>query len=88
VRDLQIPHASSQTQPHVTISVGIVSVDAYRVLSHDVAVGLADQALYAAKHQGRDRHVAYDQAALKVDLADTTVLPLRSDAPLREASSG
>jgi diguanylate cyclase (GGDEF)-like protein len=86
VRDLQIPHANSSTHANLTISVGVVSVDAYRVLSHDVAVGLADQALYAAKNGGRDRYVAFDQSALKVDPASTTVLPLRGEVSFREAS--
>ena len=58
VRELRIPHDSSQTQPYVTVSVGVVAVDAYRMASHDAAVELADQALYEAKNQGRDRHVA------------------------------
>ncbi len=31
VRELRIPHASSETQPYVTVSVGVVSVDAYRM---------------------------------------------------------
>ena len=52
VRELRIPHANSETQPYVTVSVGVVSVDAYRLATHDAAVGLADQALYAAKTPG------------------------------------
>jgi len=87
VRELKIPHANSQTQPFVTVSIGVVSIDAYRVTTHDAAVALADQALYAAKHQGRDRFVAIDHGANRVDVAATTVLPLR-DAPFREVSSG
>jgi len=63
VRDLRIPHDSSQAQPYVTISVGVVSVDAYRMASHDSAVAMADQALYEAKNHGRDRHVSADPAA-------------------------
>ena len=62
VRELRIPHASSQTQPYVTVSVGVVAVDAYRMATHDAAVELADQALYAAKNQGRDRYVAVEPA--------------------------
>jgi diguanylate cyclase (GGDEF)-like protein len=85
VRELRIPHADSETQPYVTVSIGVVSVDAYRVTTHDAAVALADQALYAAKHEGRDRFVAIDHAANRVDPAATAVLPLR-DAPLREAA--
>ena len=67
VRELRIPHDSSQTQPYVTVSVGVVAVDAYRVASHDAAVELADQALYEAKNQGRDRYVALDPAAARTD---------------------
>jgi hypothetical protein len=86
VRELRIPHANSPTQPYVTISVGVVSVDAYRVPTHDSAVGLADQALYAAKHQGRDRFVAMESGANKVDPGATTVLPLRAGETFREAA--
>jgi diguanylate cyclase (GGDEF)-like protein len=85
VRELRIPHVDSVTQPYVTVSVGVVSVDAYRVTTHDAAVALADQALYAAKHQGRDRFVSVEHGANRTDPAATTVLPLR-DAPLREAA--
>jgi len=87
VRELRIPHANSGTQPYVTVSVGVVSVEAYRVATHDAAVQLADQALYAAKHQGRDRYVmAEQQASGKVDVASTTVLPLRTADQFREAA--
>lgn len=87
VRELRIPHANSQTQPHVTVSVGVVSVDAYRMATHDAAVGLADEALYAAKHQGRDRYVALDHSQQRADPAATTVLPMRTaEAALREAT--
>lgn len=77
VRELQIPHAGSEAQPYVTVSVGVVSVDAYRMASHDAAIEYADQALYAAKNQGRDRYVAAEPVQAKPDLAATAVLPLR-----------
>ena len=86
VRDLRIPHANSQTQPYVTVSIGVVSVDAYRMPTHDAAVGLADQALYAAKNQGRDRFVVIDHTPARVDPAATTVLPLRAAEAFREAA--
>ena len=87
VRELRIPHAGSETQPYVTVSVGVVSADAYRMTSHDAAIDLADQALYAAKHQGRDRYVAVEHSLQKLDPGSTTVLPLRpGDAPYREAA--
>jgi diguanylate cyclase (GGDEF)-like protein len=87
VRELRIPHAGSETQPYVTVSVGVVSVDAYRMASHDLAIELADQALYAAKHQGKDRYVAIEAPQTRPDPTSTTVLPLRpGDAPYREAA--
>jgi diguanylate cyclase (GGDEF)-like protein len=76
VRDLNIPHDRSQTQPYVTVSIGVVAVDAYRVASHDVAVALADAALYAAKNQGRDRYVATEPGAIH-DPESTLAAPLR-----------
>jgi diguanylate cyclase (GGDEF)-like protein len=86
VRELRIPHANSATQPYVTVSVGVVSVDAYRLATHDAAVALADQALYAAKHEGRDRYVALEFGVSKIDPTATTVLPMRETAAFREAS--
>jgi diguanylate cyclase (GGDEF)-like protein len=77
VRELRIPHAKSQAQPYITVSVGVVSVDAYRMASHDAAVALADEALYAAKNQGRDRVVCAEHVPSRVDPGATTVLPLR-----------
>jgi hypothetical protein len=46
-----------------------------------VAVALADEALYAAKNQGRDRHVSADPDAVRADA--TAELP----AGLKEALS-
>jgi diguanylate cyclase (GGDEF)-like protein len=80
VRELRIPHAKSQAQPYITVSVGVVSVDAYRMASHDAAVALADEALYAAKNQGRDRFVCAEHVPARVDPGATTVLPLREAA--------
>jgi diguanylate cyclase (GGDEF)-like protein len=85
VRELRIPHDSSQTQPYVTISVGVVAVDAYRMASHDAAVALADEALYAAKNQGRDRYVALDPGAAR---PDASAAPPADGLPLREMSAG
>jgi diguanylate cyclase (GGDEF)-like protein len=80
VRELHIPHANSQTQPYVTVSIGVAAVDAYRMASHDAALALADEALYVAKNQGRDRYVAAEADQPHVDPASTGVLPLREAA--------
>ena len=82
VRELHIPHASSNPQPYVTVSVGVVAVDAYRMATHDAAVAMADEALYAAKNKGRDQYVSACPEMQRLDPTATAVLPLR------EASTG
>ena len=60
VAQLAIPHAASLAQSFVTVSAGLASVEARSTVSHDVAIKWADQALYAAKDQGRNRYVVHD----------------------------
>lgn len=55
VRELNIPHAASSVADHVTVSIGSASILPERQSSADQVVAAADQALYAAKQQGRNR---------------------------------
>ncbi|NES99729.1 MAG: diguanylate cyclase [Sphaerospermopsis sp. SIO1G1] len=59
IRKLKIPHIQSQIQGIVTISLGIASVIPTLALTPDKLIGNADQALYQAKQQGRDRYCIY-----------------------------
>jgi diguanylate cyclase (GGDEF)-like protein len=63
IRELHIPHTASATRPHVTASVGTATVDPVSEYSHDLAIQLADRALYAAKEMGRDSWVCHDPDA-------------------------
>ena len=64
VRELKLPHASSTVNDYVTLSCGVVSlkIDAQLLKdptwSYTSLVTQADEALYKAKGQGRDRFVA------------------------------
>ena len=52
---LALPHAASQTAAVVTFSAGLASFDAERDTKSDELILRADQALYRAKHLGRNR---------------------------------
>ena len=55
IRDLKLPHNSSKTSQFVTISIGISSQIPNQGQSLEDLIRTTDQALYAAKDQGRDR---------------------------------
>lgn len=57
---LGIPHASSTQCCRVSVSVGAATQQPPVISSYDAVVRLADSALYAAKHQGRDRSIAVE----------------------------
>jgi diguanylate cyclase (GGDEF)-like protein len=58
VEQLQIPHAYSDRTDHVTVSLGVVTIEASTVCTAPEIVQLADQQLYKAKMQGRNQVVA------------------------------
>ncbi len=55
VSALNIPHSASTAADHVTVSIGVTSLLPSRQSTPAQAVAAADQALYAAKQQGRNR---------------------------------
>jgi diguanylate cyclase (GGDEF)-like protein len=59
VETLGIFHPSLRTGTSVTISLGIASAIGDLFPSAEALVGAADSALYAAKHQGRNRAVSF-----------------------------
>lgn len=52
-----IPHGRSPSQPYITVSLGIASTVPTLGIAAHCLVDWADQALYQAKEQGRDRYV-------------------------------
>lgn len=62
IRQLKIPHKSSKVREYVTMSIGVACIIPKPDQSFKYLLSITDQALYAAKGQGRDRVVAYQES--------------------------
>lgn len=60
VMDLKIPHQHSATGPYLTVSVGVANMMPDADRSMEGAIQMADEALYEAKEEGRNRTVVRD----------------------------
>jgi diguanylate cyclase (GGDEF)-like protein/PAS domain S-box-containing protein len=58
IAGLAIPDESSAVAGHVTVSIGVATTVPEKGREYSELIGRADQCLYAAKHQGRNRVVA------------------------------
>jgi len=59
VADLEVEHKASETLLCVSLSIGAALTDASSNVATDQLIRQADDALYEAKHQGRNRAVVY-----------------------------
>ncbi len=66
VAALRLPHPTSDVQPQLSISLGVACSTQAPVLTAQALLACADAALYEAKAQGRDRVLAFADAALGV----------------------
>lgn len=61
VEDLGLPHVTSEVSGVVTVTIGIASITPQQGMSEEVVLRLADEALYSAKRDGKNRvHLAAD----------------------------
>ncbi|MGB3512657.1 MAG: diguanylate cyclase [Microcoleaceae cyanobacterium] len=61
IYQLQINHPTSKVNQYITLSMGIASVIPTQTESPKTLIAKADNALYQAKEEGRDRIVFFDQ---------------------------
>ncbi|MFH1493821.1 MAG: diguanylate cyclase [Pseudomonadota bacterium] len=64
IESLSIKHEQSQVAPHITISLGVASAIPGLNCEASTLILAADQALYQAKHNGRNRVQIYDPELL------------------------
>lgn len=78
VEALQISHAHSPAGPLVTVSAGVAAVIPSPFMDRKILVELADQALYEAKRQGRNRIFVHCHGRLSAPFADQQQLAFAS----------
>lgn len=61
VSGLNIPHEKSLPDQRVTISLGVATKNTGELISHEVLLKMADDALYIAKEKGRNRTEHYTE---------------------------
>ena len=67
IRGLGIAHADSAVAGHVTVSLGLATLNLNHRTTWQALLNQADQALYQAKHQGRNRLVVYQHSSIVKD---------------------
>ncbi len=74
VLDLLIPHSGSSAAKHVTVSIGVALARAGSKRSLNGAIQVADEALYQAKREGRNRVVFKDTGDSDIDTGNFRVV--------------
>jgi diguanylate cyclase (GGDEF)-like protein len=67
----RLMHGAADTESYVTISIGVATEVPIEDMGSELLVNRADQALYAAKHSGRDRVLSAEQALASFGLLGT-----------------
>lgn len=65
IKSAAIPHAASPVAPILTISIGIASVIPSQDITPEEVVAMADEALYQAKGEGRNRSIMAASTEIK-----------------------
>lgn len=85
VKKLKIAQSRASVSPYVTVSLGVASIVPSHEYSPEMLIAAADQSLYQAKAQGRDRVVLHETLLRQIKLVKSephpTELPTPASAP-------
>jgi len=79
IKDLKIENLNAEISNLVTVSLGIATIIPHKTMKPKNLIARADQALYLAKQNGRDRFEVYDES--KVLLSDSLSEGFRTGSP-------
>jgi diguanylate cyclase (GGDEF)-like protein len=65
---LDISHARAGATKHITVCIGIATMNIPNPVDSDALIGAADRALYLAKHAGRNRVMAQSQGKARQEI--------------------
>ena len=60
VSNTNIKHTGSMISPYITVSVGLFTYDGRKEMTTNSVIRMADEALYKAKNEGRNRICTLD----------------------------
>ncbi len=75
IQSIKLVHAKSEVSKYVTLSLGVASIIPHTEICPDTLITIADKALYAAKHQGRNCVVVEDLVTFKTKCHPQRSLP-------------
>lgn len=81
LHSLKLPHQTSSTGPIVTVSLGVASLCPMDETSWPELINLADQSLYQAKQNGRNRAFALQAAQLPIGGRSTPTSRISKNIP-------
>lgn len=86
VKALKIPQMNSPISKYLTVSLGVASIIPSAEYSSSLLITAADQALYQAKIQGRDRVILHEDLLRQTQIPDHTKIVEQEQTPALPSS--
>ena len=81
VKSLEIPQTNSQISTYLTVSLGVASIIPSDEYSSALLITAAEQALYQAKAQGRDRVILHEDLLRQIQIVEQSKVVEQEETP-------